>query len=197
MNLLTLAKRGLLVTTLALSVSAQAATELLIDGGKGLENWNQTGNGNWQVKDNSIMADAGSGLLVSKKSYTDFRLVVEFWADHTTNSGVFVRADDPDYINAYSAYEVNIFDQRPNQSYGTGGIVSVAAVDPMPKAGGQWNTFEIELKGQQIKVVLNGVETVNTSSDRHASGPIALQIGRGGGGETGAIKWRKVAIEEL
>jgi hypothetical protein len=37
-------------------------------------------------------------------------------------------------------HEVNIFDRRPDPTYGTGAIVDVAKVSPMPKAGGQWNT---------------------------------------------------------
>lgn len=170
--------------------------DVLINGEQGLDNWNQTGSGNWRAENGAIVADAGNGFLVSKKPYKDFRLSVEFWADHTTNSGIFLRVDDPSYINAYSGYEVNIFDQRPNKSYGTGGIVGVAAVDPMPTAGGKWNTYEIVAKGNKIIVTLNGKETVNVSSDRHEKGPIALQIGPGAGA-TGAIKWRKLSVESL
>lgn len=178
--------------------SEQAAkTEVLINGEQGLENWNQTGSGNWRIEDGAIIADAGNGLLVSKNSYQDFRLTAEFWADHTTNSGIFIRVDDASYINAYSAYEVNIFDQRSNKSYGTGGIVGVASVDPMPTAGGKWNTYEIIAQGNQLIVTLNGEQTVSTTSDRHDKGPIALQIGPGGSGKTGAIKWRKVTVEKL
>jgi hypothetical protein len=51
---------------------------------------------------------------------------------------------------------VNIFDKRPDPTYGTGAIVDVAKVDPMPKAGGKWNTYEITAKGSQLTVVLNG-----------------------------------------
>lgn len=170
--------------------------EILINGEQGLDNWQQTGSGNWRAEDGAIVADSGSGFLVSKKSYANFRLVAEFWADHTTNSGIFLRVDDPSYINAYSGYEVNIFDRRSNKSYGTGGIVGVAKVDPMPTAGGKWNTFEIVAKGDQLTVKLNGQQTVDMSSDRHASGPIALQIGYGAG-TTGAIKWRKISVESL
>jgi hypothetical protein len=64
-------------------------------------------------------------------------------------------------ITATNAYEVNIFDTRPDPSYGTGAIVNVAKVDPMPKAGGKWNTFEITAKGPQLTVVLNGTQTVD------------------------------------
>jgi hypothetical protein len=38
--------------------------------------------------------------------------------------------------------------------------VNFAEVNPMPKAGGKWNTYEITAKGRQITVVLNGQKTV-------------------------------------
>ena len=41
-------------------------------------------------------------------------------------------------VSTSNAYEVNIWDERPEQRYGTGAIVDIAAVDPMPKAGGRW-----------------------------------------------------------
>lgn len=179
------------------SYAVQAAsTETLINGEQGIDNWQQNGSGNWRAENGAIVADSGSGFLVSKKSYGNFRLTAEFWADHTTNSGIFIRAANPSYINAYNAYEVNIFDQRSNKSYGTGGIVGIAAVNPMPTAGGKWNTYEIIAKGEQLTVKLNGQQTVDISNNSFASGPIALQIGRGVG-TTGAIKWRKVTVETL
>jgi len=55
---------------------------------------------------------------------------------------------------------VNIYDKRPEPSYGTGAIVDVAKVSPMPKAGGQWNVYEITAKGPQLIVTLNGNRTV-------------------------------------
>jgi len=41
-------------------------------------------------------ADKGKGgYLVSKNSYKTFRSRRSFWADHTTNSGIFIRVSDP------------------------------------------------------------------------------------------------------
>src|SRR5262245_52478117 len=81
----------------------------LIDGAKGLENWNRIGDANWRAEDGAIVADKGKGgYLVSKNSYKDFQIRAEFWADHTTNSGIFIRAQDPNKVGADNAYEVNI-----------------------------------------------------------------------------------------
>lgn len=84
---------------------------------------------------------------------------------------------------------MNIFDQRPDPTYGTGAIVNVAKVSPMPKAGGHWNTYEITAKGPTFTVTLNGIRTVDNAQDnKFASGRIALQYG------AGVVKFRKVEI---
>ncbi|MDO8475511.1 MAG: DUF1080 domain-containing protein [Candidatus Rokubacteria bacterium] len=181
------------------SGQADAGWITLVDGTTGLDNWNRIGDANWRAADGAIVADKGKGgYLVSKNSYKDFQIRAEFWADHTTNSGVFIRCTDPSKITATNAYEVNIFDQRPDPSYGTGAIVNFAKVSPMPKAGGKWNTYEITAKGSQLIVVLNGVQTVNIQNSQFAQGSVALQYGSGPkDAPGGVIKWRKVQIRPL
>ena len=170
----------------------------LIDGEKGLENFNRVGDANWRGEAGAIVADKGKGgYLVSKNSYKDFEIRAEFWADHTTNSGIHMRCQDPNKIADTTSYEANIFDQRPDPSYGTGGIVNFAVVNPMPKAGGKWNVYEIYAKGTQVTVKLNGVVTVSLDDKKFASGPIALQFGNRGKEPGGAIKWRRVEIRPL
>jgi hypothetical protein len=171
----------------------------LIDGDKGLENFNRIGEANWRGEGGAVLADKGAGgYLVTKKSYRDFQIRAEFWADHTTNSGIFFRAQDPAKIGADNSYEANIFDQRPDPSYGTGAIVNFAKVSPMPKAGGQWNVYEITAKGNQLTLVLNGQKTVDIQDGKFPQGPFALQYFPGANNiPGGAIKWRKLQIREL
>jgi hypothetical protein len=206
MTRMTVVLMGLLVVGLTVLGGAylsfgqsDAGWTTLIDGAKGLENWDRVGDANWRVEDGAIVADKGKGgFLVSKSSYKDFQIRAEFWADHTTNSGVFIRCTDPKAITATNAYEVNIYDQRPEPIYGTGAIVNIAKVEPMPKAGGKWNTYEITAKGAQLTVVLNGVKTADVQDSKHAQGPFALQFGnRANEAPGGAIKWRKVQIKSL
>ena len=163
---------------------------MLVDG-TSMDQWNQIGNANWRVEDGSVQADQGVGFLVSKNSYTDFQIRAEFWADDAANSGIFMRCADPKQVTDKNAYEANIFDRRPDPTYGTGAIVGFAKISNMPKAGGKWNTYEITAKGDQITVMLNGVRTVELRDSRFASGPIALQRA------AGVIKFRKVEIRSL
>lgn len=188
----------------ALWSPADAATKAKPSGwitlfdGTNLDSWTPIGNANWKLADGVVQADAGSGFLVSKSSYADFQIRVEFWIDSTANSGVFIRCGDPTTITAKNAYEVNIWDTRPDPTYGTGAIVNVAKVVPMPKAGGKWNVYEITAKGGRFTVTLNGVRTVNGVEDlTHAAGWIALQYASGPTNGSGTVKFRKVQIRPL
>ena len=171
----------------------------LIDGEKGLENFERVGDANWRAQDGAIVADKGKGgYLLTKQSYKDFQIRAEFYAEPTTNSGIFIRIQDPKKIAAANSYEVNIFDQRPGPEYGTAGIVDFGKVPPRKyRAGGQWNTFEITAKGPSLTVVFNGETTVEIQNSKFAEGPFALQFGNLPKGPGGAIKWRKVQVKEL
>ncbi len=173
----------------------------LVDGGKGMENFTTIGDANWRVEGDAIVADKGKGgYLVTKNSYQDFEIYAEFWAATDTNSGIFIRASDRNNIGATNAYEVNIWDIRPDPTYGTASIVNFAPV-PVPvvyKAGGKWNTLEVKAKGEELVVRFNGVQMVYIRDGKFAKGPFALQYGAGvNGANGGAIKWRKVSIMPL
>ena len=174
----------------AQDASGQTGWVTLFDG-KNLDHFNPLGDANWKIADGVVQADKGNGFLVTKETYGDFEIKAEFWVDDDANSGIFIRCSDPQKVTATNAYEVNIFDKRPDPSYGTGAIVNVAKVDPMPKAGGKWNTYEITAKGDQLVVTLNGQKTVDVKDSQHARGPIALQYG------AGVVKFRKVEIKRL
>ena len=177
------------------SGQADAGWITLIDGATGLENWTRAGDANWRAVDGVIQADKktdkASSFLVSKNSYTDFQIRVEFWVSDDANSGIYMRCADPKNLTDKTCYEANIFDQRPDPTYGTGAIVHIAAVSPMPKAGGKWNTFDITVKGTRLTVTLNGVRTADVQDSKLPSGPIALQYA------AGVVKFRKVQIKQL
>src|SRR5436853_3366639 len=142
--------------------------------GSSLDNWNQIGNANWRLAEGAVQADKGSGYLVSKNPYADFQIRSEFWVDSNANSGILLRCADPQKVTSANCYEVNIYDKRPEPSYGTGAIVDVAKVSPMPKAGGQWNIYEITAKGPRLSVTLNGTRTVDVWDYKLSRGLIGL-----------------------
>jgi hypothetical protein len=190
---------GLLVGAAALYAGAASGDDgwvTLVDNGK-KGDWNEVGSkANWEMKDGILTADKLDGkdiaYLVSKTPYKDFQIYAEFWVDDEANSGIFIRCEKPEAIDGKTCYEVNIFDKRPDPTYGTGAIVDTAKVDPMPKAGGKWNTYEITAQGSHLVAVLNGQKTADVQDSKHLNaGPIALQYG------SGVVKFRKVRIKAL
>ena len=167
----------------------------LYDKDSNLNGYTVVGDANWRIQDGLLQADliqkVGPSYLVTKQSFTDQEIYAEFWVDSHTNSGIFIRCQDPKKIGADSCYEINIWDTRPDPSYGTGAIVDVAKVSPMPKAGGQWNTLEITAKGTRLTVKLNGVVTADATDSKLAKGNLALQYG------SGIVKFRKVLTRPI
>jgi hypothetical protein len=168
----------------------------LIDGEKGMENWDITGTGNWRAEGGAIQADKrtdkASSILVSKKSFKDLELYAEVWASDDTNSGIYIRAMNPKNVSTSTgAYEVQIWDKNPNPAYSTGSLVNLASVKPIYKAGGRWNTFEVYARGPEIVVKFNGEVTVVANDSRSPEGRIGLQF------NGGPIKFRKLLVREL
>src|SRR5687767_1971624 len=184
-------------------MSSDSGWVTLIDGERGLENFDRLGGANWRAEGGAIVADRSpdNSYLVTKRSYGDFMIRAEFWAEPLTNSGIFIRAQDPKKIGADNSYEVNIYDARPGQEYATGGIVNFAKI-PVPNppgytAANKWNTFEITARGSVVTVVFNGQTTVVMNDGKFPQGPFALQFGNHGKEPGGVIKWRKVQVRPL
>jgi hypothetical protein len=181
-----------LAALLVLTVGAGAQTgwTALFDG-KNLDNFNPVGTANWKLANGIVEANSGVGFLVSKNTYKDFEVRAEFWVDGPANSGVFVRSTNPSEISADNAYEVNVYDTRPDQTYATGSIVNVSKSSQPMKAADKWNTFEIRVQGTHIEVTLNGVKTVDVRNSKHAEGRIALQA------SAGTVRFRLVQVRAL
>jgi hypothetical protein len=192
---LAIAVAGFAAIQMAPQTKAQEAGWTTLFDGKDLDQWDQVGKSNWHLTDGTVVADKmdgkEAGYLVSKKPYKNFVLRVEFWSSDDANSGIYFRCLDAKKITDRTCYEANIFDQRADPSYGTGSITRYVEIDPMPKAGGKWNTFEITAKGRDITVVLNGKKTAELRNGMFDEGAIALQHG------AGAIKFRKVQLKPL
>jgi hypothetical protein len=178
------------------SMRGDAGWQTLIDGSKGMENWVNVGGANWRVEDGVIMADKRpdtqpTHYLLTKNSYKDFQLHIEFWVSEDANSGIYMRCSSARPMTDQTCYEANIFDRRPDPSFGTGAIVHLAKVDPMPKAAGRWSTYDITAKGNKMTVMLNGVKTAEAEDGRLPEGPIGLQYAGG------VVKFRKFQVRPL
>lgn len=186
-----LALAGLATARPVVSLSA-APWRTLLDG-RSLKGWTKLGEANWSIKDGAAQADRGPiSFLVSDEDFGDVQIRAEFWVSDDANSGIFIRCTNPAEITTTNAYEVNIFDTRPDPTYGTGAIVGVAKVGDMPRTGGRWNVMEIQAKGDRFTVTVNGVRTVDNVRDAaHARGRITLQYG------AGVVKFRRVQVRPI
>ena len=163
---------------------------VLLDG-TSFDGWQPVGDASWRVVDGAVLADSGNGFLVSLEEYGDFELRAEFWVDAAANSGIFLRASDPQAITPQNAYEVNVFDARPDPTYRTGAIVDLAAPATRVDTADRWNTYEIRADGPHLVVTLNGVVTADLQDTKLARGPIALQSAGG------TVKFRSVQVRAL
>ena len=94
----------------SLSATGQAADEgwvKLIDGATGMDNFTVVGDANWSATDGTIQATEGSGasFLLTKESYSNYLLSVEFFVSEDANSGIYMRCQDPAAITDRSCYE--------------------------------------------------------------------------------------------
>jgi len=138
--------------------------------GKDLEGW--TGGGNaedcWKVDAGLLQCTGAKGpWLRSNEEFGDFNLRLEYRLPPAGNSGVYVRVPpDGKHHGPGSGVEIQVLDDA-HKSYAklqkyqyTGSVYAVApATQRVARPAGEWNSLEINCKGQTYRVVHNG-ETI-------------------------------------
>ncbi len=133
--------------------------------GKDLTGWKMVGPGRFVIEDGMLKTQGGMGLLVyEKEKFGNATLRIVFkTASPQANSGVFIRLPEPPkdpWYGVHNGYEVQI-DAGGDEWHCTGAIYSLSKVSKRAqKPAGEWNTLEIQLKGQVTTILLNG-EKVN------------------------------------
>lgn len=156
-------------------------------------NWFEGGDAHWEFKEKELTGTStgAAGFVMTRESYKNFELLLEFYPDSTVNSGIFVRCAHREISNI-DCYEMNIWDLHPDQKSRTGSIVTRA--DPIANVEtlNKWNTYRLVLKGGEIKTWVNDILTINIKNQELKEGYIALQTA-----ETGTIKFRNVTLTTL
>jgi len=97
------------------------------------------------------------------ETFEDFDLHVEFKVARGTNSGVFLRTQPGDAVNR--GFEVQVLDdfgKHPTKN-SCGAIYDV--VTPMynlSRRAGEWNSYDISVKGKLVTVTMNGWKIIDT-----------------------------------
>jgi hypothetical protein len=147
--------------------------------------------GKWAAENGELVwvKDTGRGYLVTDKTFADFVLRLDFFADATANTGVNFGVPDTGNISSNTSFEVNIFDDT--DQWPTGSINNVQrTTTATPKTVGKWNSYEISRQGDHVKIVLNGETVVDMKTTLHPGGHIGLQAPA-----TGMTKFRNLRIK--
>ena len=160
--------------------------------GSDLAAWQPAANSQWRVVD-QVLTNAKSGAnLVTRGTFTDFKLRLDFRYPKGGNSGVYLRG----------RYEVQIEDSaalEPSSDH-LGGIYGfLSPNENAARPPGEWQTLDITLVGRLVTVVLNGQTVIGNQeipgitggaldSDEGAPGPVMLQ------GDHGPIEFRNIIL---
>lgn len=155
--------------------------------------WTVDGDAQWSFQDNEIIGKASGspGFIISKLTYSNFELTLDFFPDSTINSGVFIRCPEP-IANPIVCHEINIWDLHPNQENRTGAIVAKAKPKSIVHTLNQWNTYRISCNNDNTEVWVNDVKTAEYRDTSILNGYILLQAA-----ENGEIKFRNIKIAIL
>ncbi|MFW6693882.1 ThuA domain-containing protein [Streptomyces sp. MAR4 CNX-425] len=172
--------------------------------GTSTEGWQQTGPGSFRVEDGTLVSEGGTGLLwYEAEEFGAYSLKLDWKTAGDDNSGVFVGFPPPagweDAMD--NGYEVQI-DATDSDDRTTGAIYGVQAPDTAVRdrvlnPPGEWNTYEIRVEGERLRVFLNG-EKINdfTNTDPVRSltdGHVGIQ----NHGEGDEVAFRNIRVKEL
>ena len=161
--------------------------------GRDLSGWKASpGTNQWQVI-NGILTNTRSGAnLITERTFTDFKLHVEFRVPKNGNSGIYLRG----------RHEVQVEDSKGMEpaSTHTGGVYGFLV--PNENAAGEpgsWQTYDITLVGRLVTVVLNGKTVISMQnipgitggaldSNEGEPGPLYLQ------GDHTSVEYRKIVL---
>ncbi len=150
------------------------------------------------------MSTGGLGLLSFDEEFNAYSLKVDWKVAGDDNSGVFVGypevGDDP-WVAVNEGYEIQI-DATDADDRTTGSVYSFQSADlPARDAAlnppGEWNSYEIVVQGQTIKVYLNGALVNDFVSTDPARDLTQGFVGIQNHGDGDDVFFRNIQIKEI
>jgi len=158
--------------------------------GETLFGWNPASTADWHVEQGAIVVEDGPpGLLVTTTQWSDYELKLDFLADETVNSGVFlVTQPRPGKVNR-DCYELNI--TWGDHPYPTGGLVQRAKAQPVAPSD-TWRSLIARHEQGHVVVTIDERQVLDYT-DPHPlrRGHIGLQLNRG------RIAFRNIKLKPL
>ncbi|MEU2797944.1 ThuA domain-containing protein [Streptomyces sp. NPDC007117] len=172
--------------------------------GKTLQGWKQAGPGRFSVSDGALHSEGGMGLLTYQaKELTSYSLKLDWKVAGDDNSGVFVgypESDDP-WSAVDNGYEIQI-DATDTADRTTGAVytfksANIKARDRVLRPPGQWNSYEIKVQGERLRVFLNGVKINDFTNTDPARSLKDGYIGLQNHGADDQVSFRNIQLKEL
>ncbi|MGD6755529.1 ThuA domain-containing protein [Streptomyces sp. BH105] len=177
--------------------------------GETLDGWKQAGPGGFAVdaSNGTLNSQGGMGLLwYQAKELESYSLKLDWKmasADGDDNSGVFVgfpASDDP-WSAVDKGYEIQI-DATDAPDRTTGAIYSfqsadLVARDKALRPPGEWNSYEIKVRGEHLELFLNGVKINDFTNKDPARSLTDGYIGLQNHGDSDQVSFRKIRLKEL
>ena len=201
---------GAILVVAAAAAAAQGGTRLPLFDGKTFNGWEGDTQKTWRIENGAIVGGSltervpRNDFLVTTREFSDFVLRLQFKLEGTEgfiNSGVQFRsqrAKEPAHeMVGYQAdigakYWGALYDETRRNTVLAG--PDQAAILKHVRLN-DWNDYEIHARGRQIRLVLNGQQTVDYTEPDAAipqAGRIGLQIHGGG---TAQVSFRNITIE--
>ncbi|WP_432169837.1 ThuA domain-containing protein [Streptomyces sp. 1222.5] len=173
--------------------------------GTSLDGWRQAGPGGFTLSDDGTLTSSGGlGLLwYTPSSFGSYSLKLDWKAAGDDNSGVFVGfppSDDP-WSAVDNGYEIQI-DATDVPEKTTGSVYGFRSADLKKRdralnPPGEWNTYEIRVQGERLRVWLNGVKINDFTNTDPARSLRDGHIGIQNHGTGDDVSFRDVRIKEL
>lgn len=168
--------------------------------------WRQAGPGGFDVApDGTRTSFGGLGMTwFEAQEFGSYSFKVDWRYEGTSNSGIFIGfppSDDP-FSAVRSGYEIQIDPEDPTGNT-TGAVYEVqppdvAARDAALRTGpDDWNTYEILVEGQRVRILLNDVLVNDYTNTDPARGLGRGHIGLQNHGDGDAVSFRNIRIKEL
>lgn len=173
-----------------LSPEELAAGWILLFDGETLFGWQPNNQANWHVTDGAIAVSEGQqGLLNTTSEFADYQLKLEFRANKTTNSGVFLRTAAKPTDPASDCYELNIAaDDNP---FPTGSFVKRQPCGDGHTTG-QWQAYDVTVDGGHFVIELDGHVVLDYTDPKPVRrGFIGLQLNQG------PVEFRNIKLRPL
>lgn len=144
----------------------------LLFNGKDMSQWRnfkkETISNKWQVEQGEMrLTEKGAGDILTKQSYENFDLRLEWKISIAGNSGIFIMADEKGRQIYSHAVEVQILDNERHSdnkiaSHLSGSLYDITA-SPVAshKPAGEWNNVRILMINKALKVWQNNIQTAD------------------------------------